>query len=112
MPTPYQDYEEPVAIRTKLKARHNRQQQRKEPIGVPVKDNTAVQRPIPKELKAYLNAYNSTILVKIKEDRTQVYNTRGIHIGDSFVINTPRRKTRQELDQARNINYSPCYQDN
>jgi hypothetical protein len=63
-------------------------------MGVPVKDDTAVQRPVSKVLKAYLNTCDSTILVKIKEDRTRVYDTRGIHVGNGFVIDTPRRKTR------------------
>ena len=44
--------------------------------------------------KAYLDARDSTIPVRIKEDGTWVYNTSGTHVGDGFVINTPRRKTR------------------
>jgi hypothetical protein len=51
-----------------------------------------------RKLDTHLNACNSIILVEIKEDGTRVYDTRGIHVGNSFVINTPQRKTRQELD--------------
>ena len=109
VPTPYQDYKELVATRTKLKTQRNCQQLRKEPMEVPIKGGTATRRLVPEVLKAHPNARDSTIPVEIKEDGTRVYDTRGIHVGNSFVIDTPRRKTRQELDQARNINYSPCY---
>jgi hypothetical protein len=40
------------------------------------------------KLNTHLNAYNSTILVKINKDRIRVYNIRGIYIGNSFIINT------------------------
>jgi Retrotransposon gag protein/Zinc knuckle len=197
VPTPYQDYEEPVATRTELKARRNRRRQRKEPMEVPTMEDTAPRRPVHEVLSGELicaseyyqayeweqeedaivagaryhgnlfkkdgkyyapegreilvilgsdkqrtiwrsqsadtestnraiasilpglrkldthpNARDSTIPVEIKEDGTRVYDTRGIHVGDGFVTDTPQRKTRQELDQARNINYSPRYQDN
>jgi hypothetical protein len=76
--------------------------------------NRAIASILPglRKLDTHPNARDSTIPVEIKEDGTRVYDTRGIHVGNGFVIDTPRRKTRQELDQARNINYSPRHQDN
>jgi hypothetical protein len=115
-PTPYQDEQgRPLTRARKFRdpqtgqMRMGYEPDSPEANGVtyPFKSYVEIETPPqpPKKLrfppKAYPNARDSTIPVRIEEDGTWVYNTSGTHVGDGFVIDTPRRRTRQELYETR-----------
>ena len=59
--------------------------------------------------RGYLNARNSLILIKIKEDRTRVYNTCSIYIGNYFIINSLQLLVKHCTQSKENKVYSTHY---
>ena len=56
--------------------------------------------------RGYPNARDSLIPIKIEEDGTRVYNTRGIHVGNHFMIDSPQLPVKHRTQSRENKTYS------
>src|SRR5690242_7355193 len=55
--------------------------------------------------RGYPNARDSLIPIKIEEDGTRVYNTRGIHVGNHFMIDSPQLPVKHRTQSRENKTY-------